>query len=607
MASSDELSELGYTDLDLLGRGGFGAVYSAYDGAVGRTVAIKLIDTELDEDAQRRFERERRALAALPPHPNIITMYAISRTGSGRPFFVMELAEGGSLRRQTGHLAWPEAFTIGVQLAGALETAHRAGVIHRDVKPENVLLGRYGDAKLGDFGIATLASGGATTTAAVTATLSHAAPEILSGDPAGPASDVYSLASTIFTLIVGAPPFSGGPGGMPALIARIANQPAPSLVEHGIPEGAAAVIASALSKRPTDRPATAERFGRDLAHQVGTTGAAIPVMALATSNARPPSDVDQDEPSLLTQNATVQGRRAAPATAAAPVAVPKHHGRWIAVAGLIAVVLLAGSALAVAQPWARTADADRATSSAPPELTAPPSTSPSPSTIGVPVGSSPTPSGGPTPATASGTPSAAPRTPTPTASGRSTPPAPRANQAPTLQAIPTQTTNELASATLRLVGRDPDGNPLTYSVSGRLPLGLSLNKATGVISGRVSASAASVTTRYQAVKTTTVRLTVRVTDGKLSSQRTFSWVIRDVALVMPNYFNAYGCGSTCSASSTDAGKPDISWIGPHATTCTNTKPSGINDTGKIYSQTVAAGRNIPWGTKVVYGYYPCPS
>jgi hypothetical protein len=123
-----------------------------------------------------------------------------------------------------------------------------------------------------------------------------------------------------------------------------------------------------------------------------------------------------------------------------------------------------------------------------------------------------------------------------------------------------------------------------------------------VISGQVSARAASVTTRYTAIKTTTVRLTVRVTDGKLSAQQSFTWKIRDTALIMPNYFNSYGCGPNC-----DAGKPDISWIGPppRDLPCTNSKPAGINDTGKIYTQSVPAGSSIAWGTNVKYGYYPC--
>ncbi len=619
MAGIEELEQLGYQDASLIGRGGFGAVYSALDSAFGRRVAIKLIATDLDEEANRRFERERRALAALPPHPHIVTVHAVSRTASGRPFFVMELAEGGSLRAQAGQLPWPEVFAIGVQLAGALETAHQAGVVHRDLKPENVLLGRYGDAKLGDFGIASLAGSGGTATAAVTATLSHAAPEILSGAAAGPATDIYSLASTLHTLVAGNPPFVGGAGGMPQLIAQITSHEAPSLADEGVPRAAADVISRALSKAPADRPASAQEFGMELSEQLRSHGAAVPAMAIAAPVAVVVDDASRAE---LTESATSIGRRGPAPQPSVPVVASSSSGRrrWAAVAAAVALVL-AGTAVAVAQPWHH--DSRRA-AVALPGVTGTPTRKPGATVTRAPVlpptGLSVPPTGlSVPPTTAVVVPTTAPlqtgvlqpTVPQPPVAipPAGVPPGPapvKVNHSPALQSVSTRTSDELASVTLRLVGRDADGDRLTYSVSGGLPTGVSLNASSGVISGRIRASAASVTTRYTEKKTAATRLVVRVSDGRSTAQQSFTWNIHDTAFVMPNYFNAYGCGNTCSPPSyTDTGKPDINVLGPHPTFCNNTRPSGITDTDKIYSQSVSADSSVAWGTTITYGYYPC--
>jgi len=597
VASYDELVELGYRDLELLGQGGFGTVYGANDPTFGRRVALKVIETRLDDDAERRFDRERRAVAALPPHPHIVTVYSIARTGSGMPLFVMELVTGGTLAEQVGGVSWQDGFRYGVQLSGALETAHRAGVIHRDVKPDNVLLGNYGEAKLSDFGIATL-TGTSTTTAAVTATLSHAAPEILSGRPATASSDVYSLASTLFTLIAGQPPFVSGAGGMPELIARITTQPAPSLTAYGAPASVAAVLDRALAKDAADRPATAAEFGEELANALRAAGADAPPLAIAGVVASP-----SDGAAVATEptgSATVIGRRGR-ATPMLPVPVaPSGHGRRRVVAVAVAaaaVVAIAG--VAIAQPWHHGA---RPSAQGTPVVT----TSPSGVASSAPAGTH-----RPTPRSTSskkpvGSPSETASTVVVPPPG-STSTAPRAgNHTPALSVVAAQSTNELAHVSVRLVGSDADGNALHYSLSGSLPAGLSLNTSTGVISGTVKVSAASVTTNYKTIKSRVFSLTATVSDGKATASRSFTWTVRDTVFVMPNYFNAYGCGNTCSpAAATDNGKPSIAALGPFGTTCTSTRPAGITDTDKIVSQSAAAGTTVVWGTHLTYQYYPC--
>ena len=585
LASYDELVELGYRDLELLGQGGFGTVYGAADPTFGRRVALKVIETRLDDDAERRFDRERRAVAALPPHPHIVTVYSIARTGSGMPLFVMELVAGGTLGEQLGEVGWHDAFRFGVQLSGALETAHRAGVIHRDVKPDNVLLGTYGEAKLSDFGIATL-TGTSTTTAAVTATLSHAAPEILSGRPATPSSDVYSLASTLFTLVAGQPPFVSGPGGMPELVARITTQPAPSLASYGVPASAAAVIDRALAKDVADRPASAAEFGEQLA--AALRAAALDAPSPVIAGAAAPSGKASTPAGDPTGSATVIGRRGrATPVMPAPTPPPSHGRRRVVAIVTVAAALAAVAGVAIAQPWHHGGK---------------------PSAQGTPVVSTSPLASSTTKATHKPTPrrtGSKPPAPSPSATSTvvvvvtqppgstgSTAPAAAGNHAPTLT-VASQTTNELTHVSLQLAGADADHNSLHYSLSGSLPSGLSLNSTTGVISGTIKVSAASVTKKYTAIQSRVFHLTATVSDGKKTASRSFSWTVRDTALVMPNYFNAYGCGYTCSPSSaTDAGKPDISYIGPFGTTCTSTRPSGITDTDKIVYQSVSAGTTI---------------
>src|SRR3712207_1931647 len=159
----EELTRRGYADVTLVGRGGHAVVYRAEQTAFGRTVAIKvLIDADLDPVAFERFERERRALGSMSNHPNILTVYEGGVTRTGQAFLVTEYAPRGTLGERVarrGPVPWPEAVATGIKLAGALETAHRRGVVHRDVKPENVLLSDYGEPLLGDFGIARITGG----------------------------------------------------------------------------------------------------------------------------------------------------------------------------------------------------------------------------------------------------------------------------------------------------------------------------------------------------------------------------------------------------------------------------------------------------------------
>ena len=272
-------SVAGYTILAELGRGGFAVVYRARQDTVGREVALKVLSrVDLDERALERFRREARAMGALSWHPHIVVVHDAGQAADGVPYLAMEYLEQGSLGdrlRASGPLPWDAVARIGVEIAGALETAHREGLLHRDLKPENLLVGPWGQTKLADFGIVTPATGTRTTGAgagSVTGTIAHTAPEVLDGARATVASDVYSLGSTFYELLAGAPAFLR-PGDESAIVValRTVTEPVPDLRPRGIPDPLAAVVERAMAKAPTDRYASALALGQALQQVQSTT------------------------------------------------------------------------------------------------------------------------------------------------------------------------------------------------------------------------------------------------------------------------------------------------------------------------------------------------
>ena len=277
----------GYVDLEQVGSGGYGRVFRARQPAFDRTVAIKLLYGGLDDAAtRRRFERECRALGAVSSHPNIVPVHDAGQTHDGAPYLVMGFVQGGSLAdllARSGPRSFAEVTVIGVKLAGALHTAHLAGVLHRDIKPENVLLSEYGEPQLADFGIAQRT---ASDTAPATATLaamtpSHTPPERFAGGPASAVTDVYALASTLFTLLAGRSPFQGSADeSVYAVISRAMVDPVPDLRSLGVPDALARVIEHGLSKDPAARPQSALELGRHLQRAQSALGLAVTPLPL---------------------------------------------------------------------------------------------------------------------------------------------------------------------------------------------------------------------------------------------------------------------------------------------------------------------------------------
>ena len=266
----------GFTDVVRIGAGGFSTVFSALELETNRPVALKILNVhDVSEHALGSFQRETFALGTLSAHPNIVTLYRTLTTEDERPVLVLELCHG-SIRERTrdqGRMAPWESVAVTVKIAGALETAHRAGMLHRDIKPENILITQYGEPALADFGVARLQSTSQATAGVFGFTTIHAAPELLEGRDLSAATDVYGLASTLYQLLAGKAAFRSFEDEGPAsVILRILRDPVQPLVAEGVPVALSDLLVSSMSKNPYDRPATALEMADELRSIEAATG-----------------------------------------------------------------------------------------------------------------------------------------------------------------------------------------------------------------------------------------------------------------------------------------------------------------------------------------------
>ncbi len=261
MTVATELDAAGFEDAAEVGRGGFGVVYRCKQEPLDRTVAVKLMTTEADEDNRARFAREQRAMGRLTGHPNIVTVLEEGVTARGRPYLVTPFYPLGSLDtwiRDHGPPAAEDVLQIGVKIAGALASAHRLGVVHRDVKPGNILLTDYGEPALTDFGIAHIAGGFHTAAGTVTGSPAFTAPEVLEGEPPTPGADVYGLGATMFCALTGHAAFERRSGEkMVTQFLRITTQPLPDLRERGVATDISDLVESAMNRDSRKRPSAA--------------------------------------------------------------------------------------------------------------------------------------------------------------------------------------------------------------------------------------------------------------------------------------------------------------------------------------------------------------
>jgi serine/threonine protein kinase len=256
MAAGDVIAGR-YELIELIGRGGMSSVWRSHDRLLDRTVAIKVLHEQFtkDEEYVERFRREARSVAQLS-HPNIVTVIDRGEE-DGRQYIVFEFVEGENLKQvleRSGPLPVRDALLLALQMARALGFAHDRGLIHRDVKPQNVLLNEEGQAKMTDFGIArSVDVDGVTITGTVLGTSEYIAPEQARGQRVDALTDVYSLGVVLYELLAGDVPFQGE--NFVAVALRHVNEPPPSVLNRrpDCPPRIATAIDRALAKRPEDR------------------------------------------------------------------------------------------------------------------------------------------------------------------------------------------------------------------------------------------------------------------------------------------------------------------------------------------------------------------
>jgi eukaryotic-like serine/threonine-protein kinase len=266
--SVETLAEGRYRVEDLLGRGGMASVYLARDAELERPVAVKVLAEHLADqrDSHDRFLREAR-LAAQLSHPNIVQVFDVGEE-NGRPFIVMECVAGSTLAdelKERGRLAPEEVADLALQICGGLEHAHAAGLVHRDIKPQNLLLRSDGTVKIADFGIARAAeSTRLTQMGSVLGTAAYLAPEQALGEEVTASADIYSLGCVLYELLRGRTPYVFKT--LPELVVKHRQEEIEPLreVRSEIPERLEAAIMHALARNPDYRPESAAAFAEEL-------------------------------------------------------------------------------------------------------------------------------------------------------------------------------------------------------------------------------------------------------------------------------------------------------------------------------------------------------
>jgi serine/threonine-protein kinase len=250
-----------------LGRGAMGVVYKARDPAFDRLVAMKtyVAGQGADDEFRQRFEREARAAGKLS-HPGIVTAYDLVKDASGQPYMVMEFVDGSTLTRMLAgeQVSFGRAVEIGVQLALALDYAHSCGLVHRDIKPDNVIVGTDGRARIMDFGIARVRGRDLTQAGQILGTPSFMAPEQFLSSRVDSRADLFSLGSTLYWMFTGQKPFPGA--NLVTVADRIATSeaPAPSTLKSGLPDGVDRILKKCMAKKPEDRYQTARELATNL-------------------------------------------------------------------------------------------------------------------------------------------------------------------------------------------------------------------------------------------------------------------------------------------------------------------------------------------------------
>ena len=285
-----------YRLIELLGQGGMATIYRATDTGLGRDVALKLLRPEYlrDPDFSSRFRQEAQAAASLS-HPNVVTVYDYGEDPSG-PFIAMELVDGEDLAtilKRSGALPPRQAARIAAGVARALAAAHAKGIVHRDVKPGNVLIGRDGRVKVVDFGIArAVAEAQMTLPGTTLGSVHYFSPEQARGDATTTASDIYSLGIVLYEMLTGLRPWKGDSAASVALARLSGSVPDPVAVRSSLPPDLAAITRKALALDPDDRFSSAGAMADALEASLASTAGMVGATALADAAGAAGPDAD---------------------------------------------------------------------------------------------------------------------------------------------------------------------------------------------------------------------------------------------------------------------------------------------------------------------------
>src|SRR5436190_7971915 len=282
-----------------LGEGGMSTLWRAVDQQLDREVAVKILRPQYSADPgfAARFRQEARAVASLA-HPNIVSVYDYGTDPDGATqFIVMQLVEGRDLAailRQRGRISTDDAVQVAIAVASALEAAHRRGIVHRDVKPGNILITEDGDVKVTDFGIARAVSEASMTVTGTTlGSVHYFSPEQARGDEVTGQSDVYALGIVLYEMLTGSRPFEGDSAAGVAL-KRLTEDPAPPETHGPVPPGLSAIVMRALEREPANRYPDAGAFAEALRVWQRNPDAANAVAAAAV----PPETPTAGEPTV---------------------------------------------------------------------------------------------------------------------------------------------------------------------------------------------------------------------------------------------------------------------------------------------------------------------